>query len=156
MTSSELRVRRASAADAPALARLRYEFRARRAATIEDEQSFVARCTSWIDERLTPAGPWLVWVLEAGDELIGTVWLQIIEKLPNPNRELERHAYLTSFFVRTEYRNQGAGARMLRVLLEECASRDIDAIFLWPSDESRTLYARHSFATASGMMILQR
>jgi len=87
--------------------------------------------------------------------IVGNIWLQIVEKLPNPNVERERHGYVTNFFVRPEYRNTGAGSRLLDALLGECRGLEIDSVFLWPSDRSRPLYERHGFVTPSTMLVLE-
>ena len=154
---TEMTVRRARIEDVSALARLRYEFRVRRANAVEAEADFIPRCTEWMRARLPDENRWRAWVLAAGGELVGAIWLEIIDKLPNPGVELERHAYVTSFFVRPEYRRQGEGSRMLAAVLEQCAALDVDTIFLWPSEESRPLYARHGFSpAANNILILKR
>jgi hypothetical protein len=53
---TSIAIRSARAADAPILARLRYEFRASFGAVVEAEPDFVARCTEWIAARLAGEG----------------------------------------------------------------------------------------------------
>jgi ribosomal protein S18 acetylase RimI-like enzyme len=146
-------VRRANAADAEVLARLRFEFRAGIADAVEDEASFLARCSGWMRERLESASPWIAWVAsDAGGAVFGAVWVQLVEKIPNPVGEPERHAYLSNLFVRPSQRGRGHGSRLLSVALDECDRRGADAVFLWPTPESRSLYARHGFTAAGGRM----
>jgi GNAT superfamily N-acetyltransferase len=140
-----LSVRLAGAADAPALARLRYAFRAEVDRSSEDEAGFLRRCGHWMADRLSGPSAWRCWVAEEGDTLVGTVWLQIIEKLPNPAGEPECHGYVSSFYVVPPYRSAGLGSALLSACLRECEARGVDAIFLWPTPRSRPLYERHGF-----------
>jgi GNAT superfamily N-acetyltransferase len=138
-------VRLAGPADAPALARLRYAFRAELDPSPEDEAGFLQRCAGWMADRLNGRGPWRCWVAEEGDTLVGTVWLQIIEKLPNPVGEAECHGYVSSLYVVPSRRSTGLGSALLSACLQECDRRGTDAVFLWPTSRSRPLYHRHGF-----------
>jgi GNAT superfamily N-acetyltransferase len=139
-------VRPATVADALPLARLRYEFRASSGEAVESEREFISRCAEWMTERLKPGGAWRCWVAEDEAQLIGSVWLQLIEKIPNPAPEPECHAYLTNLFVRERARGRGVGSALLTAALDCCAARGVHAIFLWPSERSRPLYLRHGFS----------
>jgi GNAT superfamily N-acetyltransferase len=147
------RIRRAVPADARALARLRYEFRSEIAPPVEAKARFVARCARWMSARLRRGGAWRCWVVEdpAGD-LIGAAWLQLIEKLPNPVAETERHAYITNVYVRPSHRGQGIGGRLLAALLAEGDREAVDAVILWPTPRSRSLYERHGFAVRDDLL----
>ncbi len=148
-------VRRAGPGDAPMLARLRWEFRASYGVPDETEVSFLARCEPWIAERLAPpGGRWSAWIAEAGSAAIGAIWVQWIEKIPNPVVEPEWHAYLTSFYVRASFRGRQVGSALLQAALSESRRREVDSVILWPTPESRSLYARHGFA-AAGVMELR-
>jgi GNAT superfamily N-acetyltransferase len=154
-TPTQTQVRRATTDDVSPLAMLRYEFRSRRKTPIESAAEFVPRCAEWMRSRVADESRWRVWVLMDRGTIVGNIWLQIVEKLPNPNVERERHGYVTNFFVRPEYRNTGAGSRLLDALLGECRGLEIDSVFLWPSDRSRPLYERHGFVTPSTMLVLE-
>jgi len=144
----EIDVRAATAADAPALARLRFAFRSEYQRVVEPESEFVARCEPWMRDRLAREGPWRAWVAVRPDHraLAGTLWLQLIEKLPNPGAETELHAYITSVYIHPEIRNAGIGSRLIEAALASCRATQVDTVFLWPSSRSRPLYARHGFA----------
>jgi GNAT superfamily N-acetyltransferase len=146
-------VRAAVIADVPALARLRYEFRAALDPTAETEAAFVARCVDWMAVRLE-AGTWRAWVAEEapGGAIVGTVWLHLIEKLPNPVLEPERHGYISSLYVRPAARGAGTGSTLLRACIDACAREGVDAILLWPTPASRGLYERHGFAVRDDLL----
>jgi GNAT superfamily N-acetyltransferase len=154
VTHSEIDVRPATAADAPHLARLRFEFRSRQAAVEEAGAAFTARCEPWMRARLTQDAAWRAWVCvqpETGT-LVGTLWLQLVEKLPNPGQEPELHAYVTSVYVRPEARNGGLGSRLIEAALTACRAMEVDTVFLWPSARSRPLYARHGFVVSDAIL----
>jgi GNAT superfamily N-acetyltransferase len=150
-TPQPVGIRPAGAADADALARLRYEFRAALERPAESGRAFLDRCTSWMRDRLAD-GAWRAWVAEERGEIVGTVWLAFFDKLPNPVEERERHAYITNLYVRPDRRSGGLGARLLDHALRECEARQADAVLLWPTERSRTLYARHGFRAADDLM----
>jgi GNAT superfamily N-acetyltransferase len=141
----EASVRLAVVADAPALARLRYAFRVELDAGVEAEASFLWRCERWMVDRLSRAGAWRCWVAEEGETLVGTVWLQIIEKLPNPVGESECHGYISNLYVVPSHRSTGLGSALLSACMQECETQGTDAVFLWPTPRSRPLYERHGF-----------
>jgi GNAT superfamily N-acetyltransferase len=147
------RIRLATPKDAPLLAELRFELRAALAPEIEPEAGFRERCAAWMADRLAQSGPWYCWLAEeAGGELLGTVWVQTLEKLPNPVHEPERHAYVTGFYVRPAARNLGLGSALLEAALAVCSERGSDTVFLWPTPRSRSLYARHGFMERAGVL----
>jgi GNAT superfamily N-acetyltransferase len=147
-------IRLASAGDAVTLARLRLELRSSSRTIVEDEQAFLARCESWMSERLRKETGWQCWIAEREASVMGAVWAQLIEKIPNPVAEPESYVYLTNFFVRPEYRSEGVGAQLLAAVLEWSKSKNAERVILWPTDRSRTFYLRHGFSFADDMMYL--
>ena len=150
-------IRQATPEDAFALARLRYEFRSSHREPSESLDEFARRCAEWMSARLDKDGAWRCWVAEGEGRLAGCVWLQLVEKIPNPtSSEPERHAYLTNFYVVESARDGGLGARLLSAALDFCAERGVDSVFLWPTERSRTLYLRHGFKSPDTLLELPR
>ena len=149
-------MRRATADDAVILATLRFEFRSAIGDAIELPDEFVARCESWMRDRLSDNDFWFAWIAETLDEdgalAIGAVWLQLVEKVPNPVIEKEAHAYVTNLFVMESERGRGAGSMLLEAAVAECKLWDVDTIILWPTSRSRTLYERHGFGATKDIM----
>lgn len=139
-------IRPADARDAEALARMRYEFRAELGEANEAEDAFVARCAAWMAARLAPGTAWRGWVLERDGEIAGTAWAELVEKIPNPVDEPEAHVYVTNCYVRASERGRGSGGALLDAVLAWCREIGAHAVVLWPSDRSRSLYARRGFA----------
>jgi ribosomal protein S18 acetylase RimI-like enzyme len=145
-------VRPATLADVADLARLRYEFRIELDQPVEAEKEFVQRCREWMLKQLGVGGVWRCWVAESGSGLVGTIWLQLIEKLPNPVGHLGFHGYISSVYVRPGLRNGGIGSALMTTCLAECQARGIDAVFLWPTARSRSLYQRHGFVVRDDLL----
>ena len=144
-------IRVATPSDAHALAHLRYALRASTGRATEPEAEFIARCSAWMHEHLKDDA-WHCWVAELEERLIGAVWLQLVEKIPNPRNEAEQHAYITNFYVRGDARGKGIGSQLLRAVLDWCKTRDVHAVILWPTERSRSLYERHGFAVRDDIM----
>ena len=149
-----MQIRPAQATDAEALARLRWDFRAGMNAPAEAEADFVRRCSAWMAERLGRSGNWSCWVVESEARVRGQLWLQLIEKLPNPGPELEWHGYITNVYVDPDLRGSGAGQKLMEAALAHCRERGVDSVILWPTERSKTLYARHGFEPPEDMMEL--
>lgn len=147
-------IRRAGSLDISKLARMRYEFRAEHAPATEDAGEFLPRCEQWMRERLVSGGLWHCWVLDNGTEIIGCIWIGVIEKIPNPAPEAEHHAYITNFYIVKEARDLGLGSRLLEVALDWCRETHAHAAVLWPSDKSRSLYERNGFSVHDDVLEL--
>jgi GNAT superfamily N-acetyltransferase len=145
MSGTGWQIRAATADDAEELARLRFAFRTEWRPATEPEPEFLRRCTRWMRERLMAGSRWRCWVALAEGRLVGTIWLQIIEKLPNPGEEPELHGYVSSVYVAPQLRNGGVGTALVTACLGVCDQMGVDAVFLWSTPDSRRLYQRHGF-----------
>jgi GNAT superfamily N-acetyltransferase len=105
--------------------------------------------------RLGSGTSWKCWLAIENDRPIGAAWLQLLEKIPNPVGEPELHGYISSLFVVAERRGAGIGSALLRACLGECESRGADAVFLWPTPRSRSLYRRHGFEVRDDLLELR-
>ncbi len=138
-----LGIRVATSADCRALAEMRYRFRAEVGSPTEPRSRFVRRCTSWMKKRFrVGSSAWRCWVVDDGDQLLGHVCVQLFEKMPNPVNEREVHAYLTNFYVVPEMRSRGLGRTLLKKALSWCRAQGTDAVILWATPESKSLYRR--------------
>ena len=145
-------VRPATPDDARALAILRLEFRASIGAQEEDDASFIQRCTGWMTSRLRPDSRWRAWLAENDGALLGTVWIGLLEKMPNPIAEPEENGYLTNFYVVPSAQGMGIGTALLEAALSWCRDREVHAVILWPTLRSRRLYERHGFGPPAALM----
>jgi len=146
--------RAASQSDAAELARLRYALRSSSGKATEPQREFLERCRRWMTDHLKEGSLWQCWVAESGDRLIGALWLQLVEKIPNPRAEPEFHAYITNFYVEPAARGNGVGERLLTTAIDWCKGRRVHAVILWPTEKSRTLYERHGFDVRADILEL--
>jgi len=152
MTNIKIRV--ATDSDAPVLARFRYELRSSGREVIESEAEFSERCTRWIITRLHMESSWRCWIAEYEQTIVGNIWSQLVEKIPNPAAETECYAYVTSFYVREEYRGKGIGTMLLSEALAWASTNNAHTVILWPRERSKSLYLRHGFTAADDLMQL--
>jgi len=138
---TRFRIRAATSADWRALAEMRYRFRTEAGSPTETKSRFVRRCTSWMKKAFcADSNAWRCWVIDDGKQLVGHVCVQLFEKIPNPVNEPEAHAYLTNFYVVPEMRGRGLGRKLLNKALSWCRAQDADAVILWATAESKSLY----------------
>jgi len=147
-------IRPATASDAGRLAGLRYVFRSSFGPVRESEAEFVGRCKLWMQRQLREGNAWHCWVAQRNGALSGNVWIQIIEKVPNPTEEPETHAYLTNFYVTEDVRGNGVGSMLLSAALEWCRDRQVHSVILWPTEKSRPLYLRYGFTAPDDLLEL--
>ena len=152
--SAAFEIRAATPDDARILAELRWEFRAGRDPAVEERQAFVDRCAAWMASELAGTA-WRAWVAHQSGHIIGQVWVNLIEKLPNPIDERERHLYLSNLYVQPTARG-GVGTALLETALEWAGANGVDRVILWPSARSVGLYARHQFRRDADVMELKR
>ena len=154
---ARVRIRLARSRDRRALAEMRYRFRAETEPVTEMKSRFLRRCTSWMRKHFRSGSyPWRCWVAEDDKRLLGHVCVQLIEKIPNPVNEPELHAYLTNFYVVPEMRDRGLGKKLLNKALSWCRTREIDAVILWATLASRSLYRRCGLVEPTDMFELRR
>jgi GNAT superfamily N-acetyltransferase len=149
-----IEIRAATITDGEALAGLRWEFRSAQDPPIESQDEFVRRCAAWMRRELSTGDAWNVWVAVDRQVIVGQVWVQTVQKIPNPAAESERLAYLSNLFVQASARG-GIGTRLLATALDWCRANSIDRVFLWPSARSVTLYRRHGFSPGGDVMELK-
>jgi GNAT superfamily N-acetyltransferase len=153
---ARVRIRLARPSDSRALADLRYRFRNETGSATETKSRFLRRCTSWMRKRFrSGSSPWRCWVLDDGEQLLGHVCVQSFEKIPNPVNERELHAYVTNFYVVPEMRSHGLGKRLLNKALSWCRARGTDAVILWATPGSKTLYRQCGFVEPADLFELR-
>lgn len=98
---------------------------------------------------------WHCWVIDDGKQLLGHVCVQLFEKMPNPVNEAETHAYLTNLYVVPEIRGRGLGRKLLNKALSLCRAKGVDAVILWATAESKSLYRRYGLVEPADILELR-
>ncbi len=117
------------------LAELRWEFRAGREAASESHEVFVRRCVAWMRRELQEGQAWRAWVAVKDGPVVGQVWLQTIQKIPNPVAEAEQHASLNLAVTPTERGGIEHAARREAASTGRARTASI-ASSLWPAHRS--------------------
>src|SRR6266511_659227 len=100
-------VRRATAADAPALARLRWRWPGEeRDETGPDHAALLAYFSAWVVDHLSPHLPFLA---ELAGRVARMAWLMLATRVPSPTRIDRRTGDVQSVYVVPELRNSGVG-----------------------------------------------
>lgn len=147
-------IRRATFADAPALARLRWEFTDELAEPTEALSDFLPRFAETLGAYLD-SGRWTVWLAEVDDELVGTVWVERVDKVPRPYRRPEHWGYVTNVYVAPDHRDRGTGALLLDAAITEARAAGWELLLVWPSELSGRFYARAGFRPSAEALELE-
>jgi N-acetylglutamate synthase-like GNAT family acetyltransferase len=59
---------------------------------------------------------------------------------------------VSSLYLKSEIRGHGVGSELLEICIKTGESVGCDAIFLWPTARSRSLYLRHGFAVREDLL----
>jgi GNAT superfamily N-acetyltransferase len=148
------RIRRATAADANEIARLRWEFSGEGHEPAEPQDAFLRRMAAEV-RRVLASGRWSIWVAEdpgAARRLIATVFLQRVDKVPRPYPRPGAWGYITNVYVDAAWRDRGIGGALMDVVIAAAREEGLDTLLLWPSQRAVSFYERLGFAPATGAM----
>jgi GNAT superfamily N-acetyltransferase len=136
-------VRRATAVDAPALARLRWRWRVEeRRGTGTDRASFLEFFTAWVIDHLSTHLPFVV---EVDGRVCGMAWLMLAARVPSPASLDRRTGDVQSVYVIPELRNGGVGAALLDAVLQEARDRELAHVTVHSADRAMPFYLRSGF-----------
>lgn len=143
--TTDFTVRQARPTDAPLLAELRWAFKQEdHEEPLPSTARSLEQTESWIRDRLA-SRRWLAWVSETAGAICGHVFLQPVERIPEPYSHSAPLGYVTNFYVTPVHRNHGIGAALLRALAEHAQRAAFDTLIVWPSERSTVLYQRTGF-----------
>ncbi|ROT31483.1 GNAT family N-acetyltransferase [Micromonospora sp. HM5-17] len=138
----QVTVRRATAEDAPTLARLRWRFGAERGRQGDDQASFVDFFTAWTLDHLATHLPFLV---EVDGRPAGMAWLVLADRVPSPRLPDRRTGDVQSVYVVPELRDAGVGQALLDAVLAEARNRELEFVTVHSSDRAVPFYLRRGF-----------
>ena len=146
--NSAVTIRKATAEDLDQLVQLRLEMDAEEGAA--PAPGFPDQFREWYSaysERFT------VVVADLHGQLLGTVWLERVERIPRPaGVPAAPFGYVTFTFVTREHRNAGIGQQMLELLRSEALKMGCETLIVWPSERSTTLYERGGFSRPGDLL----
>ncbi|MBA3825397.1 MAG: GNAT family N-acetyltransferase [Ktedonobacterales bacterium] len=136
-------IRQATIDDATALAQLRWDFSSPAQQAAQPFDAFREPFRDYLVEAF--ARGWVIWVAEAGERLIGNIYIQIVAKLPRPGRFDHRWGYVTNVYVVPERRDARIGAALMARVQEWARAEDLEYLLLWPSERAASFYQRTGF-----------
>jgi N-acetylglutamate synthase-like GNAT family acetyltransferase len=141
---TEYRIRLATIEDAAQLARLRWDFSSEDLHRGTSLAEFTTQFASFLAEALA-GKQWAFWVIEDATGVLGTTFVQIIPKVPRPNRIHARWGYITNVYVVPEQRDAGLGAALLQHVQAWARAEELEHVILWPSARAVPFYLRAGF-----------
>ena len=143
-TGNGTAVREARLGDVAELARLRWDFRSASQA-VQSWDSFSAEFQRWFQSAYV-SSRWVVAVAESNPgRLCGCIFLQCVEKVPNPGATIRSWGYVTNSYMAPEFRSRGLGGVMLRLVVAAARARSLEFLIVWPSPEAESFYQRAGF-----------
>ncbi|MGF7145868.1 putative N-acetyltransferase YhbS [Anaerotaenia torta] len=91
---------------------------------------------------------------EEEGECIGTGIIFYYLSVPSAFNMAGKNAYITSMYVKAEYRRGGIGTTILKELIHKAAQKGYEIIMLSASDMGRPLYYKMGFIESKNGMIL--
>ena len=137
-------VRAADVSDTLELTRLRYEMTAEESTPAVLLDQFAASFVPWATDALA-SRRWVVLVAERDGRLVGTAWLELVDRVPRPGPGAPRIAYLTNVYVEPGSRNLGWGGALVAAATAAAEREGCSQVVVWPSDRSIPLYRRFGF-----------
>lgn len=136
-------VRRGTAQDAPALARLNWRWRIEeRGQAGPDQATFVDFFSTWMHDHRTTHLPF---VAETEGRLAGMAWLMLASRVPSPTRLDRRTGDVQSVYVVPELRGGGVGTALLDAVLAEARDRELEHVTVHSGERAVSLYLRSGF-----------
>jgi GNAT superfamily N-acetyltransferase len=154
--STAFRIRLATAADAPLLARFRVAMFVDMGvlAPGSDLAATIAQATERLLERAIPAGEWTAWIAEDDGGPLGSGAALLQSAPPGPACPSGGTlAYLLNFSTRPEARGRGVATSLVRTALAWCREQRVVRITLHASAAGRRVYERVGFVPRPGEMI---
>lgn len=138
-----VKIRKAAATDAMALARLRWRWPAEeRSYTGTDRAAFLELFSAWVVEHLSTHIPFLA---EAHNQVVGMAWLMLADRVPSPADRYRRTGDVQSVYVVPEQRDGGLGAQLVQAVLAEARRLELEHVTVHSSLRAVPFYQRSGF-----------
>lgn len=145
-------VHRASAADASALARLRWQWRTGEGGEQPTMLArFVEDFSAWWSARFDTHH---AFIAEVDGGPVGMAWLAVIDRIPGPERWFRRSGNVQSVYVQPESRDAGVGAQLVAAVVAHARTLGLEYLSLHPSTRSFDLYRRAGFVESGRVLEL--
>ena len=144
-------MRRATAADIPALVDLRVAFDQELAGQvpIEPADEHRARIDAYLRSRV-PDGRFRVWVADADGRVVGMAGLIVIDRPPHPRSRRTPEAMVFNVMTDSAWRRRGVATAVMEAVIADGRALGCRRLVLRTSDDGKRLYAGLGFTDPGG------
>jgi GNAT superfamily N-acetyltransferase len=114
------------------------------ASAVVFREGYLDECAAFLRQGLAN-GLWVCWVAEVQGQIVSHIFVRRVRKVPKPNRLHDEIGYVTNVYTRPAYRGQGIGSALLACVVQWARDREIDVLFVWPSEQAVPFYERAGF-----------
>jgi len=149
-----IKYRKATINDINELARLRSDFLMEaNDVSSETERSKVETAIKQYLKTALSDDRFVAWIALESDNIIATSGLSFSTVPPSFKCLNGKVAYVMNMFTLSDYRNQGIGTELLKLIVDEAKNRGYTRITLHATDMGKTLYEKYGFIDSNGYMI---
>ena len=144
---ADVAIRRATAADVPAVLELRLAFDRELAGELPPDRApaHVASVREYLESHL-PDGRFLAWMAEAPDAtLVGLAGMVVIDRPPHPRSRRPGEGFVYNVYTVPAWRRRGVARRLMEAVLDEARALRLRRVLLRTSDDGRALYDELGF-----------
>ena len=147
-------IRRATAADAEAIAHMRMRmFVDAEVSTEAQMHTMVTNFVTWVRPKLED-GSYLGWLVDGAHRPVAGAGLWVMDGPPHVTDDQPQRGYLLNFYVAPEMRRQGLARRLLELAVAETKTRGIKMATLHASKFGKPLYEQHGFTMSNEMRLM--
>lgn len=143
---SEFIYRRANVRDIDILTEMRIEVvRAANKLTEDTDMTLVKEESFYYYTKSFSNGDHTAYLVYDGEVMIGCGGISYYRVMPTYHNPTGKRAYIMNMYTRPQFRRQGIATNILRLLMQEAASKNIREITLEATQEGRSVYEKFGF-----------
>jgi GNAT superfamily N-acetyltransferase len=139
----QMTIRKATAADAAALADLRLGVLTEEGDRYgPDRDVFVEFFSTWISDHQLTHLPFLA---EVDGNAVGMAWLMVADRVPDASQRYRGCGDVQTVYVVPDLRDHGIGAALIEAVLVEASGRQLEHVTVHANDRALPFYQRAGF-----------
>ena len=152
---NDIEIRRAGPGDVPLLAEMRVRSYVERHASDDVGAEAFRRASEAAFGAALGDGSLRTWLAFDGERPVGTASLMFLPSLPRLGVAVVRDGRVRNVYVEPTHRRRGIALALMRVVLDEAASANVDRLTLGTSTLGRSLYERLGFVQKEDELIYE-
>ena len=148
-----LEYRLAEIKDVNKLSEMRWDFKCEEGALdLNKKEDFVKDCSVFLKQAFIKN--WYCWMAVDSGTIVSHIFIEKVEKIPEPNALSNNWGYLTNTYTIPKYRNRGIGTKLLSKASEWSKKQGLELLVVWPSEKAISFYKRAGFQEKNEIMEL--